>query len=332
MARIGQGAEKMLIPLGMLGVFGLGLAGWSAYVGRKAEEMVPADGKFADVPGARLHYVDLNPEAEGPAIVMLHGLMGQLRNFSHSLAGLLATDHRVILVDRPGWGHSQLDGARPGIVAQAGMVAALIEQLGLEKPLLVGHSMGGAVSLAVALDRPDLVRGLALIAPLTQVVETVPAPFKGLLAPLALRPLLAWTVAVPVGLRTGSATAAAIFAPDPVPADFTLAGGGALAVRPKSYMAGSFEIRAAPAEMAGLVARYASLRVPVAILYGREDKVLDPQRNGEKTAAEIPGATLELIAGGHMLPVTHAGETEAWLRRVLAGNAQATGGALTDTV
>jgi pimeloyl-ACP methyl ester carboxylesterase len=307
----------MLIPLGLLGVFALGLAGWSAYVGRKAEEMVPAEGKFAEVPGACLHYVELNPEAEGPAIVMVHGLMGQLRNFSHSLAARLAADHRVILIDRPGWGHSSLDGARPGIVAQAAMIAALIEQLELEKPLLVGHSMGGAVSLALALDRPELVRGLALIAPLSQVVDTVPAVFKGLLAPAALRPLLAWTVAVPVGLRKGRETAAAIFAPDPVPADFALAGGGALALRPKSYMAGSFEVRAAPAEMTALVARYSEMRVPVAILYGRSDAVLDPALNGEKTAAEIPGATIELIDGGHMLPVTKPAETEAWLRRVL---------------
>jgi len=318
----------MLIPLGLLGVFALGLAGWSAYVGRKAEEMVPAEGKFAEVPGACLHYVDLNPEGEGPAIVMIHGLMGQLRNFSHSLTARLAEDHRVILVDRPGWGHSQLQGPRPGIAAQAKMIAALIERLELEKPLLVGHSMGGAVSLALALDRPDLVRGLALIAPLSQAVDTVPAPFKGLLAPPALRPLLAWTVAVPVGLRKGPATAAAIFAPDPVPADFALAGGGALALRPKSYMAGSFEVRATPGEMARLVARYGEIRVPVAILYGRDDAVLDPQLNGERTAAEIPGAMLELIPGGHMLPVTHAEATEAWLRRVL----QATGGALTETV
>jgi len=322
----------MLIALGVLGTFALGLAGWSAYVGRKAEEMVPAEGKFVEVPGARFHYVDLNPEAEGPAIVMIHGLMGQLRNFSHSLAGRLAADHRVILVDRPGWGHSSIEGARPGIVAQAKMIAALIEQLDLDRPFLVGHSLGGAVSLALALDRPDLVRGLALIAPLSQVVETAPAPFKGLLAPPALRPVLAWTVAVPVGLRNGPRTAAAIFAPDPVPADFALAGGGALAVRPKSYMAGSFELRTVPAEMAALTARYGTMRVPVAILYGRSDAVLDPGLNGERTAAEISGATVELIHGGHMLPVTHPAETEAWLRRVLHRDIQATGGALTDTV
>ena len=308
----------MLIPLGALGVAGLGLAGWSAYVARKTEELVPPDGQFAEVPGARLHYVDTGPR-DAPAIVMIHGLMGQLRNFSHSLSERLATDHRVILVDRPGWGHSSIEGPRPGIIAQAGMVAALIEQLGLDAPLLVGHSMGGAVSLALALDRPELVGGLALIAPLTQPVTTVPKPFAALLAPSPLRPAMAWLVAVPAGSVTGPKAAQEIFAPDPVPADFGIRGGGALSLRPKSYMAGSFEIRAAPVEMTKLAERYGALRLPVAILYGREDRVLDPALHGDKTVGAIPGATLELIAGGHMLPVTHPEATEAWLRRVLAG-------------
>ena len=308
----------MLFPLGILGVAGLGLAGWSAYAGRKAEEMVPPDGQFAEVPGAHLHYVDTGPR-DAPAIVMVHGLMGQLRNFSHSLSDRLATDHRVILVDRPGWGHSSVEGPRPGIVAQAKMIAALIEQLELEAPLLVGHSMGGAVSLALGLDRPELIRGLALIAPLSQPVSTVPKPFAGLLAPQPLRPAIAWLVAVPAGTLSGAKVAQAVFAPDPVPADFATRGGGALSLRPKSYMAGSFEIRIATAEMEKLAARYASFPVPVAILYGRDDRVLDPQLNGEKTAAEIPGATIEMIEGGHMLPVTHPEATEKWLRRVLAG-------------
>ncbi|MDT8760382.1 alpha/beta hydrolase [Sphingomonas psychrotolerans] len=321
----------MLIPLGVLGVASIGLAGWSAYAARKAEEMVPPDGQFAEVPGGHLHYVDTGP-SEAPPIVMVHGLMGQLRNFSHSLSERLASDHRVILVDRPGWGHSEVDGPRPGIIAQAQMIAALIEQLELDRPLLVGHSMGGAVALALGLERPELISGLALIAPLSQPVSTVPKPFAGLLAPGPLRPAIAWLVAVPAGTLSGAKVAQAIFAPDPVPADFATRGGGALSLRPKSYMAGSFEIRGAPAEMTALAARYGSLQVPVAILYGREDAVLDPQLNGEKTASEIPDATLELIAGGHMLPVTHADQTEAWLRRVLARNDQATGGALTDTV
>lgn len=303
----------MLLPLGIAAVAGAGLASWSAYAARKAEELVPPDGQFIDVPGARLHYVDLGPK-DAPAMLMVHGLMGQLRNFSHSLAERLTGDCRVILVDRPGWGHSALDDARPGIAAQAKMLAALIEQLALDRPLVVGHSLGGAVALALGIERPELIRGLALIAPLSQRVDRVPKPFLGLLAPPPVRGAIAWLVAVPAGTLSARKTAKAVFAPDPVPADFATRGGGALALRPKSYLAGSFELLQASSEMTKLQSHYAGMQVPVAILFGRQDQVLDPQLNGEKTAEEIPGATLTLIDGGHMLPVTHAAATEAWLR------------------
>lgn len=309
----------MRTPFGLAGVAAAGLAGWSAFAARKAEAMVPADGAFADVPGARLHYVALGPkDAAGPAIVMIHGLMGQLRNFSHSLSDGIARDHRVILVDRPGWGYSSVEGRQPGIAEQAGMIAALIEQLGLVRPLILGHSLGGAVALALAVARPDLVGGLALIAPLTQPLPSAPAVFAGLVAPPLLRPILAWTVAVPLGAMKAQATAAAVFAPDAVPADFATRGGGALALRPKSYVAGTIEVRDAPAAMAALVPHYAEIALPVAILYGRDDAVLDPALHGERAAAAIPGATLTLIEGGHMLPVTHPAATEAWLRGVVA--------------
>ncbi|MHA6718434.1 alpha/beta fold hydrolase [Sphingomonas sp. RS6] len=308
----------MLIPFGLAGIGILGLAGWSAWAGRKAEEMVPPDGRFIEVAGARLHLVELGPEdAPGPAIVMIHGLMGQLRNFSHSLAARLAGDHRVILVDRPGWGHSVLTGARPDLAGQARMIAELIEALGLEKPLIVGHSMGGAVALAMAVTRPDVPGALALIAPLTQPEDRPPAMFRGLMAPPGVREPVAWTIAVPMAVAFGRQNAAAVFAPDPVPADFATAGGGALAARSRAYEMGSFELRMARDAMQALVPHYCDVAVPVAILYGRQDAVLDPTRQGERSAGQIPGATLTLIDGGHMLPVTHAAETEAWLREVL---------------
>lgn len=309
----------MLIPIGIAGVAVVALAGWAAYVGRKAEEAAPPDGSFADVPGARLHFLDMRPDKEkGPPIVMIHGLMGQMRNFSHSLAGRLARDHRVILIDRPGWGYSTLTGPRPGIAAQAEMIAALIEQLGLEKPLLVGHSMGGAVSLALALAHPELLRGLALIAPYTQPVNRPPDVFKGLVIPKALRGPLAWTIAVPIAMGTGKAKGIQVFAPDPLPGDFGTRGGGALTVRPASFLSGTFEIGISKTEMERQAPRYAEINMPVAILYGRQDTLLDPELHGTKTAQAIPGATIEIIEGGHMLLVAHAAETEAWLRRVLA--------------
>ncbi len=304
----------LLVPIGMVGALGIGLAGWSAFVARAAEERVPADGGCIDLPGARIHYVDLGAREEGvPTIVLVHGLMGQLRNFTYALAERLSAHARVILVDRPGWGWSSVDGPRPGIARQAEILAELIAALKLDRPLLVGHSLGGAIALALAAEHPELVRGLALIAPLTQPVDRPPPAFAGLMAPSLLRPLLAWTVAVPAGMANSRRVAAQIFAPDPVPDDFAIRGGGALAIRPRSYLAGSFELSTARAEMAALAPRYPGMTLPVSILFGRDDAVLDAAVHGERTAATLPNATLALVDGGHMLPVAHPDRTAEWL-------------------
>lgn len=292
---------------------GGGLALWTALAATASEALVPADGDFVDVPGGRLHYVDTG--GDGPVLVLLHGLYGQLRNFSYALTGELA-DHRLILVDRPGWGHSSVDGRHPPIEEQARMVADLIDALGLDRPLLVGHSMGGAVALALALNHPGKIRGLALISPLTRPLQHIPAIYRGNTPPAPLRGLAAWTVGVPLTTLTGPAVARQVFAPDPVPMDFGTRGGGLVALRPASYQAGAFEIDDANRAVGSLVPRYRAISLPVAILYGRDDQLLDPARQGQRTADDIPGATLTMIAGGHMIPVTHPGETAAWLRGI----------------
>ena len=296
-----------------LGAILAALVLWSAWVARGIERWVPMDGRHVEVPGARIHYADLGPR-DAPAIVMVHGIMSQLRVFTHSLTEALARDHRVIVIDRPGWGYSALTGPRMGIAAQADAIAAAIGALELDRPLLVGHSMGGAVSLALALAHPDMVRGLALIAPYTQPIERPPEPLKGLAVPYGLRTLIAWTIAVPIAMRTGKAKTVRVFHPDPVPADFPIRAGGALAIRPKSFVQGCFEMGVAKEAIERQAPRYGEIGLPVAILYGRGDALLDPELHGTDTAAAIPGAACTLIDGGHMLPVTHAGETETWLR------------------
>ncbi len=287
------------------------LALYSHWAGRRAEAMVPADGRFIEVEGARLHYLDVG---QGPAIVLVHGLGGQLRNFSY-LLDRLTPHHRVILVDRPRSGYSTAEGSEPGIVDQSAIIARLIEKLALEKPLLVGHSLGGAVSLALALDHPHLVRGLALIAPLTQPLPKVPPMFRGLQARFkASRTFTAQVLGVPLGQLSSPMVARQIFAPEPVPADFGTRGGGLLALRPDNINAASFELSSANDEVARLARRYGELKLPVAMLFGREDHVLDHHLNGVVTAEHIATATLDLVDGGHMLPITQPERTAAFIR------------------
>ena len=288
---------------------------WSAYVSRGIARMIPADGQRAEVAGVDFHYVDLGPR-DAPAILMIHGILSNWRIFTYALAPAMARDHRVVAIDRPGWGYSRLTGKRLDIAEQAEAIAALIDRLGLERPLVVGHSMGGAVSLALALAHPDKVRGLALIAPYTQPIERPPEPLKGYAVPAPLRAPLAWTLAIPIAMRSGKARTVDVFHPDTVPADFAVRGGGALAITPAGFRSGTYEMGMAKRAMDAQAPRYGELKLPVAILYAHGDALLDPELHGTDTAAAIRGAEVELVEGGHMLPVTQPALVEAWLRRV----------------
>ena len=294
-------------------LIGGGLVLWTALAAGAAGAIVPPDGEFVDVPGARLHVVDTG--GDGPVAVMLHGLYGQVRNFSYALTQELA-GYRLILVDRPGWGHSTVEGTQPPIEEQARMIADLIDVMGLTRPLLVGHSMGGAVALALALNHPGKVRAVALIAPLTRPMPKMPKWLRGNPPPAPVRAVTGWTVAVPTLMLTGPAIAKHVFAPDPVPGDFGTRGGGAIGMRPSSYQAATFEVHDANRATEAMIARYPSLATPVAILYGRDDKLLDRDVQGRRTVEAIPGATLTLIDGGHMIPITRPRETARWLRDV----------------
>jgi pimeloyl-ACP methyl ester carboxylesterase len=276
---------------------------FTLFSARKVAALLPPKGQFVDVPGARLHLRDTG--GPGPAILMIHGLGGQLAHFTYAVAGRLSGRFRVVAVDRPGCGWSTRTGGAD-LPAQAAALAALIDRLGLERPLVVGHSLGGAVALALALDHPDKVGGLALLAPLTHIQEQVPPVFKGLtIVSPGLRKLVAWTLAIPASVAGSTKTLAQVFGPEAVPKDFATRGGGLLALRPSAFLAASADLQALPASLPAQEARYGQLRLPLGILYGRDDRILDWRANGQALAAKVDGARFELIEGGHMLPITN---------------------------
>jgi pimeloyl-ACP methyl ester carboxylesterase len=292
-----------------------GLVWFTATTARGVEAELPPRGRFIDIDGQRIHYVDTG--GFGPAVVLIHGLGGNLLNFSY-MVDKLARDYRVILVDRPGSGYS----TRPAnssatITAQAATLATLFRRLGLKRPLLVGHSLGGALSLAIALDHPDCAGALALISPLTHARQDVPEMFKGLVigSPL-LRNIIAWTVAAPITIRQGPKVLQTVFAPDAVPSDFPTRGGGLLGVRPSAFYGASSDIVVINEVLPGYMARYHSLDIPLAILFGRGYHVLDFRDQAEAMKVKIPAMELELMEGGHMLLVAAPDRCVALVRRV----------------
>jgi pimeloyl-ACP methyl ester carboxylesterase len=309
----------LLAGAGGLGLLGGGLAAYSGATARKIEKAVPRDGELLEVNGQTIHFTD---DGSGPAIVMIHGLGGQLRNFARPMVEDLARDYRVVRVDRPGSGYSPRTASTSArLRVQAETIAELIRILKLDRPLIVGHSLGGALALAIALNHPDVVGGLALVAPLTQVqqIEDVPEVFKGLvIRSPAVRKALAWTIATPMGMARAEKSLREVFAPEPVPADFGTEGGGLLAMRPNNFYASSADLVDLEGELEGMVERYPTLSIPVSILYAGADNLLNSKLHGERTASEIPGARIELVEGGHMLPFTQPKLTAAFVRRAAA--------------
>ncbi len=292
-----------------------GLVAFSILVARRIERAVPPQGRFLDLDGERIHVLD---KGAGPPVVLIHGLSGQMGNFTHSLVDRLAGDFRVVAFDRPGSGYSTRSSKSPaGVRAQAATLAKAIRAMKLERPVIVGHSLGGAVALAIALDDPDCAGALALIAPVTQPVATPPAVFRGLVIRSALiRRFVAWTLATPASLVARSVALKQVFAPDTPPADFATVGGGLLGLRPSNVYAASSDMVAANDDLEAMTRRYASIRVPIGILYGRGDRILDPRAQGEPMKEKIPSLDFELIDGGHMLPVTAPDAVAGFIRRM----------------
>jgi pimeloyl-ACP methyl ester carboxylesterase len=294
-----------------------GLVWFTARTASKIEAALPPRGQFMEIDGQRIHYID---RGSGPAIVMIHGLGGNLNHFTYALVERLAGDFRVIAVDRPGSGYStRPKDASAALGAQAATLAGLIRRLQLQKPLLVGHSLGGALALTIAVHHPDCAGALALIAPLTHARDEPPEVFRGLaIRSKLVRTLLGWTLATPLSILNRDKTLAAVFGPDAVPADFAIKGGALLGLRPKSFYATSSDLMAANDDLPATMQRYGSLAIPFGMLFGKGDRLLDYREQGEAMKQKCPALDLTLMDGGHMLLLTAPDRCVEMIRRIAA--------------
>jgi len=296
---------------------------WTRSLARDAQMRVPQPGQIQKVRGGALHYVDLGPR-EAQTLVLIHGISGQLQHFTYALTGLLAQDYRVIAVDRPGCGYSVLDAGDGAPLGEQGrMIGDLLDSLGVENAVLVGHSLGGAVALSMALDRPDKTAALALLCPLTQEQPDTPDMFKGLeIRSSFLRHLIANTIAGPIGKRTADKVLAEAFSPETCPPDFMDKAGAVLGLRPSAFVTATSDFCAIKDQMPQQVARYGTgLKVPGGILYGADDNLLAPDLHGQSMTAH--GLNFENLPGrGHMIPITAPEDCAAFIRR-MAGKAVA---------
>ncbi|BCG94352.1 alpha/beta fold hydrolase [Mesorhizobium sp. 131-2-1] len=298
-----------------VGVFlSLVLATW--WIAAKAERLVPARGKFVEIDGNRIHYVE---EGEGRPIVFLHGLGAQLHHFRHTLFGCFGPGYRLIALDRPGSGYSvPARGATGRLPEQAEIVRRFIDKLGLEKPLVVGHSLGGAIALTLAVEHPGTISGIALLAPLTHLETRVRQKFDLLYVPSRLlRRIMAYTVAIPLSLKYADPTMKFIFAPQGVPGDCMTGGGGWLGLRPAHFHATSTDVVAVEQDLGRIEQRSGEIAMPAGILFGTADRVIGMAVHGEPMRSKLQGLDFEAADGlGHMPQFIEPERVAAFVRRI----------------
>jgi len=194
-------------------------ATWVERRSRRAERAQPPAGRLLDVDGVRLHVVE---RGDGSPVVLIHGNMVSQRDFEASgLIERLARDHRVIAFDRPGFGHSSRPRDRLWTpTAQAELLHAALAQLGVEQAVVVGHSMGAMVALALALDHPEDVRRLVLLGGYYYPTARVDALLTASVALPVLGDVMRYTVTAVSARLMLKGLVRAMFAPRGVPEDF----------------------------------------------------------------------------------------------------------------
>jgi pimeloyl-ACP methyl ester carboxylesterase len=293
-----RSAGTAAVLAGAAGLAALALGNY--LVARRTERRHPPRGTFIEVDGVRLHYSD---RGEGSPIVLIHGnaVSGDDWNTS-GVAELLLRGHRVIIFDRPGFGYSERPRGRLWTAAQqAEVLHEALRQLGIERPVVVGHSWGTIVALALAERHQADVAGLVLLSgyyfwtlrPDALLVMPGALPVLGDVLRYTISPLLGW-LQMPL-LKW------AMFSPARVPPRFQAEYSPAMALRPWQIRATSVDGALMIPGAIALRRNYKDLTLPVAIIAGDGDKVVFKRRS-EQLRDSIPGSVLQIVRGaGHML-------------------------------
>jgi len=265
---------------------------------------MPPAGQFIEIDHARIRYVD---EGSGPAVLLLHGASSNAEDMRMALGAHL-TEFRAIYVDRPGLGWSE----RPDIdwtpAREAALMAQLMERLEIENPVVVGHSWGGAITMRLAIDHGDQLRGAVLIgAPLHSGVGEA-AWYNRVSRWFAIGPVITRLVIPLVGPRRIHAGLAETFSPEPIPDGYADAVQVMRVFRGDIFKANAEDMAQVNTHLANQEAHYPDVNLPLIFLAGGADRVVFTHRHSAPVSASMENAELIVREDcGHML---HHGSPE----------------------
>ncbi len=274
-----------------------GLRVYSDWQVAETERRYPPLGSFVTAEGLRLHYVR---QGTGRPVVFIHGSFGSVNDFTLSVFSRAAEHFDAVAFDRPGHGYSE----RPWktsmtIFDHARILHEAVKALGIEKPVIAGHSLGGAVALAYLLDYPDDVSALLLISGYVTPYDGPPriihrAPAWPVLGSIYLKALVE-----PLGMIIQKGITKRVFSSGSVPSEY-LETAASLARRPLNFKANAEDIRNLPKGLEQADARLSEIKKPVILLTGDADVIAPKERHSERFHSAVSSSELMVLPGiGH---------------------------------
>ena len=270
----------------------------------EASTQSPSEPEIIEAAGWRLNYLRTGARTEeeaGAPIVLVHGFGGDLNNWLFNQPDL-AQSHGVIALDLPGHGRSGKDVRAGDLGALSGALGAFLDTLGIGRAHLVGHSLGGAVALDLALRRPETAASLTLIS-------------SAGLGPEINRDYIEGFIAAGRRKEMKAVLALLFAAPDTVSRDMVEE-----LLRYKRLDGVDAALRGiAEAVFPGgrqttvLAERLSELTQPVQVIQGREDRIIPPAQ-AEGLPAKVAVTTIE--NAGHMPQMEAAAEVNRLIRKI----------------
>jgi pimeloyl-ACP methyl ester carboxylesterase len=204
------------------------------------------------------------------------------------------------------------------------MIEEALAKLGVHRAIFVVHSWAGALGARIALDYPQAVAGLVMLAPVAYPWPGGVGRYNRLIATPVIGPLFAYTITLPLGLVLAEPGARGVFLPQTMPDGFVKNTATPLLLRPREFIANARDLVTLKAAVAEQAPRYAEIKAPVTIITGEADKTVSTSIHSRPFAATAPNAKLIVLPGvGHMIqqaaPDLVIAEVEAMLSGMAPG-------------